>query len=360
MLRKLVISKPELCENAKSICDYVGVPVIGVVKMNGYGLGISTAAKVWYDAGVRILAASEPSEALKLCDMELPDATVLLLAPVYDEQLLSELSARGVVLTVVSKEHAQIVADACELPRVHVKVDVGMGRFGTSYSEPERIAQIYSVSGLGFDGIFAHFSASFEKNYKTTDIQYQRFISVLSYLEEQKIEFGMRHIANSAAALRFPQTRLDAVRVGSALLGRLSCDIPLSLHKIGRMQATVTDVITLKKGSTSGYASIFKAKKDVRAAVVPFGFSSGFGLMRKPDSFRFIDTVRAMYHDLCAFRRSLTVRFDGKTLPVLGRVGNQYTLVDATNSDIKVGDTVTADVNILMVDSLVERELTEE
>ena len=39
--------------------------------------------------------------------------------------------------------------------------------------------------------------------------------------------------------------------------------------------------------------------------------------------------------------------WQGKALPVVGRIGTQYTLVDASGTQLKPGDMVTAEVDML-------------
>ena len=62
----LEISRQVLEENAKTVVSCVGVPVIGVVKYDGCGVGIAEAAGAWQKAGVSIFAVSESYEALAL------------------------------------------------------------------------------------------------------------------------------------------------------------------------------------------------------------------------------------------------------------------------------------------------------
>ncbi len=64
----LEISREDLAFNAKAITEYVGVPVIGVVKCDGYGVSGPEAARAWVSAGVTTLAVSDPAEAFALRD----------------------------------------------------------------------------------------------------------------------------------------------------------------------------------------------------------------------------------------------------------------------------------------------------
>ena len=198
-----------------------------------------------------------------------------------DGELLDALLDAGVILTVSGPACARFYAQRQgERPaRVHVAVDTGMGRFGTRWTDTEQLLEVYRTPGLSFEGIFSHFAASFEAGSAQTMAQLERFLSAVSALEKQGVQAGVRHIANSCAALRFPETRLDAVRVGSALVGRLPVPVPVELKRVGVFKAGVVDRRVLRKGDTTGYASICRMKRDTDAAVVAIGHHNGFGLV---------------------------------------------------------------------------------
>jgi alanine racemase len=103
----------------------------------------------------------------------------------------------------------------------------------------------------------------------------------------------------------------------------------------------------LKKGDTLGYGSVCKAKKDARAIVAAVGFSHGFELIGAPDPLPLRDFGVYLYHLLQRWRNPVSVTWNGKRLMMLGRVGSQYTMFDATGLDIKPGDDITARVNLL-------------
>ena len=345
----LEISRADLAHNARAVCDYVNVPVIGVVKCDGYGVSGPEAAAAWVSAGVTTLAVSDPAEALALRCAGFTDLDILLLAPVADGELLDALLDAGVILTVSGPACARFYAPRQgERPaRVHVAVDTGMGRFGTRWTDTEQLLEVYRTPGLSFEGIFSHFAASFEAGSAQTMAQLERFLSAVSALEKQGVQAGVRHIANSCAALRFPETRLDAVRVGSALVGRLPVPVPVELKRVGVFKAGVVDRRVLRKGDTTGYASICRMKRDTDAAVVAIGHHNGFGLVKRPDRCRPLDLLRAVKQALDLHRRPPVVRWQGKALPVVGRIGTQYTLVDASGTQLKPGDMVTAEVDML-------------
>lgn len=349
----LEISRSDLADNAKAVVDYVGVPVIGTVKCNGYGVSVPEAAAAWISAGVMTLAVSDPAEAFELRQAGFVQQDILLLAPVGDPELLGALLDAGVILTVSGPACARFYAQhrGERTVRAHVAVDTGMGRFGTRWTEAEELLEVYNTEGIVFEGIFSHCSASFESGSRQTTLQLERFLSVISALEERGVTVGTRHLANSCAALRFPETRLDAVRVGSALVGRLQASVPLKLKKVGEFKAFVVDRRTLRKGDTTGYSSVCRMKRDTEVAVVAVGRCNGFGLVRRPERLRGLDLLRAIKQALTLYFQPSVVYYQDKPLKVVGRIGTQYTLVDASGTDISVGSVVTAHVDMLFPNS---------
>lgn len=345
----LEVSRAALRRNAAAVADSVGVPVIGIIKCNGYGMSIPEAAFAWKAAGVTMFGVSRPEEAAELRRCGFTD-DVLLLAPVADRETLETMVELGVILTVTSFENARFYATNSERTpiRVHIAVDTGMGRFGIRWTDLQQLESVYYLQGLQVEGIFSHFAKSFETGYCRTRLQLQRFLSVTNSLTASGFQVGIRHIANSSAALRFPETRLDAVRIGSALVGRVNGDLPVPLEPVGVFRGRVVDCRMLRAGDTTGYASVCSVRRDTRVAVVSLGREDGFGLIKTPDNLRLRDFSAYLYHLLHGWRHPPCVCFRGKQLPLVGRIGNQYTLFDAADVDIHPGDYVTWDGDLLV------------
>lgn len=344
----LEISTAALERNAKAVTEYVQVPVIGVVKFDGYGVTLPVAARAWQQAGVTMFAVSESWEALALREAGFTER-ILLLSPVADGEILEKLLANNIILTVSDLKNAMFYLEhrgAAQL-RVHVKVDTGMGRFGVRWTDAEQLRAIYKTEGLQIEGIFSHFGKSFEKNYKRTAQQLDRFLKAVEAVEQGGFKPGMRHIANSCAALRFPETRLDGVRIGSALVGALLAPVPVKLERVHTFKAQVVARKTLRKGDTTGYASVCRVKKDTDAIVVAIGQEHGFGMTGAPDPYPLLDFAVYVYHLLQRYLRPPCVTVDGKKLPLIGRVGSQYTLFDATGVEVQPGSYVTANISLL-------------
>ena len=359
MQTRMIVNTKDISYNIQILKHHIRVPIIAVVKMNGYGINIENAVDVWYQHDVRFFAVDEPSEVYKVFDCGYKDIYILLMSPVYNKKMLINLIKRNVILTVVSKENAIAVSEAAKeagrQARVQIQIDTGMGCFGLSHKKTDELMDIYTTDELIFDGIYSHFPYAFEKEYKHTKRQLEDFQKIISWLKEMKINYGFAHIANSCAAIRFKETWLDAVRIGSGLLGRLPCKVELPLTKIGFLEAEVVDIKTIHKGETAGYAQLYTAKKDIKAALLMIGRITGHGVAYQNDYLRFSHMLRGIKDVFKARKNTLSVDFQGKKLKIIGRMGQQYTLFNINNVDIRIGDIVTTDANPLMTDALIER-----
>ena len=121
------------------------------------------------------------------------------------------------------------------------------------------------MDGLDLCGIYTHFHSAF-CNKKATDLQMVSFRSVIRQLQEKGFDVGICHCCNSAGLLRFPNYAMDAVRVGSAILGRLSFKGSYNLKRVGTLEATVDELRWLPKGHTCGYGAgwrlVYYPKRD--------------------------------------------------------------------------------------------------
>ena len=100
-------------------------------------------------------------------------------------------------------------------------------------------------------------------------------------------------------------------------------------------------------GHPTGYPAISKMTGDPEGGVCASAPHTVCGRRTQPDHCRALDLLRAVKQALDHCRRPPVVRWQGKALPVVGRIGTQYTLVDASGTELKPGDMVTAEVDML-------------
>ena len=213
-----------------------------------------------------------------------------------------------------SLEFARALEYADEVVPVHLKVDTGMGRFGASPDEATELAKFIDRSAaLRLAGTWTHF-ASAGTDEAMTRAQFDRFTDVLDRLG---VDPGVRHVCNSAAALRYPEMALDAVRAGIALYG---CEWPGAAPALA-LQSLVTHVKTVPKGATVGYGALWSAPAKARVATVAIGYADGI-------------------HRARGNRGQVLVR--GRRAPLIGAVSMDAITIDVSEVDgVAVGDVVT-------------------
>ena len=161
----------------------------------------------------------------------------------------------------------------------------------------------------------------------------------------------MAHMLNSAGLLKYPEYAMDGVRVGSAILGRVSVRGSWGLVRVGECQATIEELRWLPKGHSCGYGAGWTAKKPTRVAVFSVGWYHGFGVEMGNDLFRFRDCLRGVLRNLkqMVFKKHIYVTVNGKKCRVLGHIGMLHTCVDVTKLPCAIGDTAVFDIKPLLL-----------
>lgn len=357
---KLVIDTGALTRNLEKLRHYTSARIIAVVKGGGYGLGLAPYAQWLTAQGVDMLAVSSAAEAAALRDAGIT-ADVLMLSSTALPEEVSALLAQNVILTVGSFDAAHTVSAVAAqqgvTARVHIKLDTGMGRCGFLPGDVrEAAALLRFLPALRVEGVFTHFADA--ANRRRTARQYRRFTAGVRILRTAGIDPGLRHVCASTAFLRYPEMHLDAVRLGSALLGRLSVPDTLGLEKVGWLETRVAELKTLPAGWPVGYTGAYRTRRETRLALLPVGYTSGIGVTEEPNALRLRDRLRRVLHAGRGLLHTdgLTVQINGRSCPVRGVVAAAQLEADVTALPCAVGDTVRVEVRPKFVDSGILRE----
>jgi len=370
-LNTLVINKEDLRHNINKIKEYAkksgqddagkDVKIIAVVKGNGYGMGIVEYTKFLIDNGISMFAVSTMEEALKLRKEGIKEE-ILMLSSTAIEDDVRTLVKNKIILTIGSKEDIiiaeKIGKEENQTIRVHLKIDTGFGRYGFVYSKrDEMVEALKNIQNVKIEGTYTHFSISFFDE-KYTKLQFKRFIDVIEVLKMNKIETGMLHVCNSSAFVKYREMHLNAVRIGSAFLGRLSFENNVGLKKIGYLESAVSEIKDLPKGFNVGYSNTYKTKTETKIAVIPCGYMDGINIINNRDMFRTIDKLRYIVRDIKDFfkKQKIYIKIKDKNYEIIGRIGTYHIICNISNSDIKIGDKVIINVNPKFVDSSIRRE----
>lgn len=344
-MNRYVVSRELLEQNVAQLKKQAGSATIwAVVKGNGYGLGVLPLAELLWEQGIRHFCVTQAAEARVLRENGFADAQILMLRSLTDRQSVHELMDLNVILTVGSLEAAlladEIAGQRSDVARIHWKVDTGMGRYGFLPEQTPELAGLYRrCRHLAVEGIYTHFNNA-ANDPKLTQQEFTAFQGVVEQLRHEGLETGTVHCCNSAAFLKYPAMHLDAVRLGSALLGRLP--FRTKLRPVGTAFSKIESLRLLPKGHTTGYGGTWKAKADTPVAIVPVGWYHGLQLSYRSDLSRRRDSLRAMYLALRSFLRPQRsfVEIKGKKCPIIGTLGMLHCAVDVSGVDCCCGDEV--------------------
>jgi alanine racemase len=229
--------------------------VWAVVKADGYGHGAVDVAGAAVEAGAAMLCVATVAEGLELRAAH-REARILVMGP----WLSGDLAA-------VREAGLELVSVDGEIPdgvRTHLKLDSGMGRWGLSE---------LATPGSGVVGLMTHLATA-DCDEAFAREQIARFRAATDQYSQLT-----RHAANSAAALRIPEARLDAARCGVAIYGLSPFNTDPAddgLEPALRWESYLAQVKLLHPGSSTGYGRRFIAERDTWIGIVPVGYADGF------------------------------------------------------------------------------------
>lgn len=252
-----------------------------VVKADAYGHGAVQVARTALDAGASWLAVAMAGEGAVLRAAGI-DAPVLVLsepAPTEWDDVVTLGLAPTVHRADTIAGLGEVAAGYATVLPVHLKVDTGMHRIGTS---PEhavaRAGEIAGHPNLDLDGVWTHCPVADEPGNPFTDAQARRFLAVVAELDAAGLRPPLVHAANSAAALDHPALHHDLVRCGITVYGldpSPALHARLPLRPSLRLAATVTAVRTVVAGEAVSYGLRRPCPVDTVVATVPLGYADG-------------------------------------------------------------------------------------
>jgi alanine racemase len=275
-LRSLLRGKAELC---------------AVVKADGYGHGGVWCAKAAVAGGASWLAVATAEEAAELRRHGLA-ARILVMGALTPEEAKAALAADADVVAWrvdFARSLAERAPPDGAPPRVHVKLDTGMGRLGTKDPEEARAVAgaVAADDRLELAGLMTHFATADEPGDEHFSAQLRAFTAFAGEL--RRAHRGLLvHAANSAATYRDPAAHFDLARCGIAVYGLdpfHEDPRPRGLEPVLSLESYVAAVKRFEPGDSAGYGRTWRASDATWVGVLPIGYGDGWrrGLSNNAD-----------------------------------------------------------------------------
>lgn len=314
-LNDYIVNIQILKNNALNIKKHIGntCKFCAVVKANAYGVGLETVCRSLYGiADFFACACLKEALSIRLFDKVTP---ILILGHVTNDSL-NVVAENNISISIGDLESLKSISSIVKKRiNIHLQINTGLNRFGvrtlTDFAKALKIIKNNDLICL--EGVYTHFAT---KNNDVTFInkQFLRFMQFKNLVVDKNVIF---HTSNSFATLHFKKYHLNMVRNGFLLYGYTKNNI--DNKPVVRIISHVMSVMKVKKGDTIGYDRTYKAKKQMKIAIVPLGYADG-------------------YNRLLSNKGKVLI--GGKFYSIVGLICMDVFMVDITNNNVKVGDKV--------------------
>jgi alanine racemase len=277
---EIVVDLAAIRHNVRLLKELTGTQMMTVVKADGYGHGLAESAKAAREGGADWLGVATIDEALALRAAGDTGRVLCWLTVPGDDW--SAAIDQDVDVTAYSVAELDAIAATGARARVQLKVDTGLHRGGAPL---DHWAEVVARAKRGehehswtITGIWSHLSSSDEPDDPANDLQEGLFRVALEQSRAAGLDPEVTHLANSAAAILRPSSRLDLVRVGIASYGLDPApgQTPvLGLRPAMTARASLAMVKRVEPGGAVSYGRTWTADHPTTVGLVPAGYADG-------------------------------------------------------------------------------------
>jgi alanine racemase len=259
--------------NARQFIDLIApAELCAVIKADAYGHGDVPVASAALEAGATRLAVALVEEGIRLREAGIEAPILVLSEP--DLTSVADVFEWGLTPSVYSAQVVEALAAVGSPKSVHVKIDTGMHRVGAAGDEAIAImTAVEHAANLSLEGVFTHFPVADEDPAFTTS-QIEEFDRLIGEADAPQV-----HLANTAGAILFPESRRSFCRVGLGLYGLHPCDETrdlIDLRPAMRVVSHVSHTQRLPAGARPSYGRVRPLDVASNVATVPIGYADGY------------------------------------------------------------------------------------
>jgi len=293
-----------------------GTHILAMLKAMAYGTALTQLASWMSRLGIHHIGVSSANEGVALRKSGADQDIFVFLSEREDvDNLLRYRLVPVVHSAALVESFASALADSGKIMDVHLKIDTGMHRLGVAPHTAVDLAQRIQSSGvMRLTGVCTHFaSADDPESDAFTLQQIATFDRVVASLREAGFSSLLVHAANTAGAMRFPQSHYNMVRIGLGLYGIYpspASQRAMELELAVGVTSRITTIQHFAEGDTLGYGRSYKATRTMKVGIVPFGYDDGL-------PWRLANVGKVMVA--------------GKMAPIVGRISMDQMQIDLTD-----------------------------
>jgi alanine racemase len=338
---RIELSKSALHTNLQYIRSRLpeGTLLSAVCKGNAYGHGIEPMVQMAEAEGIRHFSVFSSAEARRVLAGTRHSSTIMIMGYIHNDELPWAIE-NNIQFYVFEFDRLEAAISAAKergkKALIHLEVETGMNRTGFEEEQLPKLFEILHQNSqhLQIEGLATHYAgAESIANYLRVQQQIKKYQDLHALFCRQNLAPRLRHTACSAAAINYPETTFDMVRIGIMLYGfwpneetyiyQLRQQDPKGQDPLKRVISWKSEIMSVKQvkmGEFIGYGTSYQAPRDMRIAIVPVGYGYGFA-------------------------RSLSnlgrVLIKGKRLPVIGVVNMNLAMVNINElPQVKKGEEV--------------------
>ena len=282
--------------NLEQIRKFVKVPIMAVIKCNGYGHGLVEVGRYLDQKKIDALMVVSLPEALKLREAGV-SCPVHNFGPLH-EDAAEILINKNISQSIFTEKAQKLNAAALRIGKridVHIHVDTGMARMGIPYYEAlPYIKKVAGWKGLRIKGI----STAMSEDNELDKEQIKRFEILCKHAESEGISLGIKHAVSTTGIFSQRSSYLDMVRPGLLFFGYYpSQEVrekfkEITLKPVLQLKSRVAVVRNLRPGDPVSYNKSYVAKTREKIAVIPVGYSNGYPYNAQGKTFVLINGER--------------------------------------------------------------------
>jgi alanine racemase len=292
------LNQKALKQNIKYLKKRFGnsVKFASVIKGNAYGHGIKKFVPMAELCGIDYFAVFDAYEAEIAHKVKNPN-TALMIMGMIDNSDLNWVIKNDISFFVFELDRLkQAIKTAKKInkkAKIHIELETGLNRTGFENEKLEKAAHLILKNReyIFIEGICTHYAgAETIANYVRVHEQFNKFNKLTRMLAEKGIVPKYCHTASSAAALIYPDSRMDMVRIGIAQYGFWpSMEIKMynlledetkfirdPLHQILQWKSKIMSIKIVKPGKFISYGTSFLTTKTTKIATIPIGYFHGY------------------------------------------------------------------------------------